>query len=808
MQQRETGAQLTRTLSITKRNIEDLTVQNDEVKQGPVLGPRCVLAFHLLSAPGQPFYNMGSSEVLRDHLCSLCSRLDIRALLLAAQDGAEHRKLPVWYDLDQAELESESRLIFKHHPNLLQLKRTSPSCHLCAEIWRCFCGNVGISEEVSDTDLTTGLGETPLYMILSREEAQEDRLPKLVVFQHARQELTRIIASFDICCERGTKPSDCEYRFADMIYADSGSEEAISLVREWMDTCISKHRRCNHQSRTLKSPSRLLDLTGDPRMIDAQGDETFAALSYSWGGESALMLTAMTEGQFRKKLPSNALPPTMVDAVTISKKLNVRYLWIDALCIFQDSKEDFAAECSKMRDIYRGAVVTINGTSAAKISDNLFKRRSIRHVELPWPNGKTPVEYVYLREDSNITVPHLKSAHINTRGWCLQESLLARRSLWIGEQQMIFECAANQVDESGRRAVATEDYRSKRFVHYLSTQERTWFKNWLFRACGIPSVTFVPFVFLTWRTFLKTWDVRRMFRFWTYKAFLPPALVGPSDTWLTTYDYWREIVYQYTQRQLSHPEDVFPALSGLTDAFYRATGEEFVAGAWRGDLIRSLNWNREISYDDARKHAILEAHREVGYLAPSWSWASIIHGIVKFSPAMPNKSISETNYRKTDTATILNVWTKPATADRYGRLSDGEIVIRGRFIGVPHPLQPPSSESNLPEVHTFIYNSMSLGGRDVSEFEIKHRGYSEQRFGLIQTCIEQEVNITDPIIEMNLLLIETTTTSTELDAGQKWRRLAHFCIRLSGRSRLGFDTEERRTEFKRIKWDTRTVCIV
>jgi hypothetical protein len=430
--------------------------------------------------------------------------------------------------LDSADLDDHSLAIFKHHANLLDLKRASSACYLCHEIWRTFCDNAGLLVDVSEADLSSGLSDQPLYAIFGDEESQPDRLPKLAILQHGRHELTRIIASFDICISQDSQPSDVDYRFARVLHPYSGSEECLSLVREWMDFCEIHHRSCKEHRGGLQSPARLIDLQGDAHLIDATGEEVFVALSYSWGGESASMLTADTEKQLRGQLPSEALPPTMRDAVFITNKLGIRYLWIDAICIFQDSEDDFIAENRKMRDIYSGAILTINGTSAAKISDSLFVHRTFRHVKVPWRNGKKPQEYVYLREESQATQYKLKSAPVNTRGWCLQESLLARRSLWIGEQQMMFECAVNQVDESGRRAVATEDYRSKLFINSLLKQEKSWFKSWLFRALGIPSVTFIPFVFVFWRTFLRTWDIWKLFRRWCVPLLYSPYKIDGS----------------------------------------------------------------------------------------------------------------------------------------------------------------------------------------------------------------------------------------------------------------------------------------
>lgn len=278
-------------------------------------------------------------------------------------------------------------------------------------------------------------------------------------------------------------------------------------------------------------------------------------------------------------------------------------------------------------------------------------------------------------------------------------------------------------------------------------------------------------------------------------------------------------MYQYTSRRLTYASDTFPALSGLADAFHRATGEEYMAGVWKGDFIRSLNWKRRTPFWKRDQEELMYAHEKSGYIAPSWSWASVMGGEVKFSPAMPNTSISESNYKPIQTARVLSAWTEPATSDKHGGVSNGEIILRGPYIEVPHPSYPPPANSTLPHLHQYIH---TFTGRDETidfEFRLKHQEHEGQRFGLFQTCIEREVNISDPVIEMELLLIESCVEDNESSSAQRdalpsqenrtcWRRLTHYAIRLSGRLGYGGDTAELRKEMKGIKWQSRTVCII
>lgn len=53
----------------------------------------------------------------------------------------------------------------------------------------------------------------------------------------------------------------------------------------------------------------------------------------------------------------SSFPQTLRDAITITKSLGFRYLWIDALCILQDSKGDWEKEAAVMGKVYFNAVV-------------------------------------------------------------------------------------------------------------------------------------------------------------------------------------------------------------------------------------------------------------------------------------------------------------------------------------------------------------------------------------------------------------------------------------------------------------------
>jgi hypothetical protein len=77
-------------------------------------------------------------------------------------------------------------------------------------------------------------------------------------------------------------------------------------------------------------------------------------------GKTPLLNTTLAVlPEFRKSNAWGQLPKTFQDAVTVTRKLGIRYLWIDSLCIIQDSKADWAEEAPKMSEIYGNSYVTI-----------------------------------------------------------------------------------------------------------------------------------------------------------------------------------------------------------------------------------------------------------------------------------------------------------------------------------------------------------------------------------------------------------------------------------------------------------------
>lgn len=58
------------------------------------------------------------------------------------------------------------------------------------------------------------------------------------------------------------------------------------------------------------------------------------------------------------------MPQTFQDTVSVACHLGIQYLWIDSLCIIQESDEDCSRESVVIGDIYANSFCTIAATSA------------------------------------------------------------------------------------------------------------------------------------------------------------------------------------------------------------------------------------------------------------------------------------------------------------------------------------------------------------------------------------------------------------------------------------------------------------
>lgn len=238
----------------------------------------------------------------------------------------------------------------------------------------------------------------------------------------------------------------------------------------------------------------------------------------------------------------SSLPLTIQDAIAICRRLSIEFLWVDALCIIQDSADgrDWISQSAIMDDIYGNAHFTIVAASATNVWEGMFSSKKAKVLE----QDSCTVPFNIYVEDSRMIIPIPgATATLNnfyphdidsrqplaTRAWAFQEFAISHRILSYHDDQVVWKCK-------------------------------------------------------------------------TEKCYLE----GPLDVQKRDeYQDWRRCVVQFTSRTLKFADDRLMALSGLARSKQKnfkaaGTGNEYLAGLWSKDLVEHLLWISKVTPPLAR----------------------------------------------------------------------------------------------------------------------------------------------------------------------------------------------------------------
>jgi hypothetical protein len=220
--------------------------------------------------------------------------------------------------------------------------------------------------------------------------------------------------------DRGELPESFE--------TSTGSRQSLDLARQWLSNCLSTHSTCGNSDVT-PLPTRLID-TGPlwesvrPRLcygatlLEGTG---YATLSHCWGPVQPKKLLQDDLPKIILGIQLNELPQTFQDTIKVVRHIGIRYIWIDSLCIIQDSNEDWQKESALMGEVYSNCVCNIAASDATDATKGLFRCRNpqlIRPLKVILGNDQRFGSY-YIGDD-HWWSDEVLSSSISERGWVCQ----------------------------------------------------------------------------------------------------------------------------------------------------------------------------------------------------------------------------------------------------------------------------------------------------------------------------------------------------------------------------------------------------
>lgn len=296
----------------------------------------------------------------------------------------------------------------------------------------------------------------------------------------------------------------------------------------------------------------------------------FAALSHVWGDVNRsppLRLLSSNLRELKTSIQEDELPKTFLDAIHVCVRLGINYLWIDSLCIIQDSLEDWREQAPLMHLVYGHALVTIVSTSATS-SHHGFLERDVDTVPMAKvvyepseaikqdnPDHNYLVIYAPDNPLSSWRLHAINSSKWNTRAWTMQERSLSTRMIHFCKNKIFFECRGCLRSEENEPVQTSEVFNST-----------LWPRD-------------------------------------------------PAISHEELHQHWQLIVGEYTSRSLTVDTDKLPAIESVAEEMAAVSGKKYIrfAGMWESHLRDELLWVIIMG-----KAVQLDVWR-----APSWSWAAV-----------------------------------------------------------------------------------------------------------------------------------------------------------------------------------------
>lgn len=380
-----------------------------------------------------------------------------------------------------------------------------------------------------------------------------------------------------------------------------GNHINFETIKSWIAICTTSHtsvdeftgcgtRKWETKQRKLYD-LKVIDVTNDCIVTLPEG-KSYIALSYVWGQSTTLTANkgnrdALSQpGGLSRAAEKVPIARTILDAIVLTRKANLRYIWVDSLCIVQDDEAEKLRLIGEMASVYLAAVITIIAAAGDSASAGLpgIQPKS-RKIEQDIARVSPELSLVLPRQLRT----NIDSSTWNTRGWTFQERLYSKRLLVFLPDGIYWQC---------RSVIWAEDvvheHPSARDDEMMDFRARLRFLN--------PDPDWVPE--------------------------FPAGLSSDGQALLFRHPTMAEyewVVQEYTRRQLTYSDDIERAFTGVQNVLKLGL-KDFQYGLPMSYLDMAILW---------RPTDALVRRSGLGTNFPTWSWMGWI-GSVVYSAHFPS----------------------------------------------------------------------------------------------------------------------------------------------------------------------------